>query len=328
MNVMRKSKSQYCQQKSVSQSPYLSPQSPVSVPHSPLPTPRYSLFIVLCSLFIVFSCKTAPKAPDAALMETGVPLDAGATVYIFADVKKARSIIDLLPLEELKDSQTRQLMDSTEFLVAALFPPESGRRFQLTAWGAYPSGRANMALSFNKSWKKQRSKKGDFWYSASNHLSIAIEAKQAFAASWLNTYDSPAAASVIAYPENFNEFRQGSPFSCWFDTPAPLINSVIKSSGIPLNLPAEKLFINLYPSAEKQYEALIRVQFESTTQARGMAAMLSIAGSFMSDDSSPSIMASLFFANPPVQNGHSLDIKPAVLSEAEIKQLLELFKVF
>ena len=321
INIMRKSRNQVFNR--------------ISVLHSPLPTPHsLSLRVTVrtrwlfLSLFLLFlSCKTTPKIPDAALMEKGVPLDSGASVYIFADVKKARSIIDLLPIEELNDSQTRQLMEKTEFLAAAFFPPESGRRFQLAAWGAYPSFRANLALSFNKNWKKQRSQRGDYWYSSSSKFSLALNSKQAFAASWLDsdTYDNPAAASEIEYPENFAEFRQGSPLSCWFDNPAPIIASVLNSSGIPINIPAEKLFINLFPSAEKKYDALIRIQFESSVQARGIASALSLAGRFISDSSPSSIVASLFLANPPVQNGRSLDIKTALLSEEEITQLFKLF---
>ena len=288
-------------------------------------------FFILHSSFFIFlflSCQSAPKVTDFALMEAnGVPLDSGASVYVLADAKEARPVLDILPFEELKDKQTRQMLDKTNFIAAALFPKESGRRFQIAAWGAYPSSRANMAFSFNKNWKKQRGETGDYWYSAANRLSIALNSKQAFAASWLGTQGSPAAAAPgIEYPEGFAEFRHNAPLSCWFDNPGPFIKKILSNSGIPIGIPAEKLFINLFPAAEDKYEAVIRIQFESVLQARGIAAVLTLANTFTPDKSNPnSMLAALFFANKPVQNGSSLDIKTGVLSKTEIALLFSFF---
>jgi len=300
---------------------------------------RRSLLIAHYSLLILIflSCQTAPKIPDAALMETGIPLDSGARVYILADVTKMRPIIDLLPIEELNDSQTRQMLERTDFLAAALFPEESGRRFQLAAWGSYPSFQAGMAFTFSKQWQKRRSETGqNFWYSGVNGLSISMDSKQAFVAASKNDtpYYPVTAAPGVEPPEGFNEFRKNaegisSPLSCWMEDPAPLINQMLGIAGIPIQIPARKLFINLFPAAEGRYEAAIRIQFESAVQARGIAAILTLAGSFVSGESGlSSILALILFSNPPVQNGNYIDVKTAALSEDNISGLFRMFLLY
>jgi len=296
---------------------------------SPVSSPPCSFLIPHCSflIFLLLSCQTAPKTPDAALMETGFLLDSGASVYIVADAKRARSIIDLLPIEELNDKQTRQMLEKTDFFTAALFPKESGRRFQLAAWGNYPSFQAGMAFTFSRQWQKRRSETGqNFWYSGANGLSISMDSKQAFVIS--SKDDTPyypvTAAQGVQPPEGFGEFRVESPFSCWMEDPAPFINQMISGSGLPIQIPARKLFINISPAAE-QYEAAVRIQFDSAAQARGIAAIINLASNFISGGSGQdSILVSILFSNPSVQNGNNLDIN-ASLSEAEISMLFNLF---
>jgi hypothetical protein len=100
---------------------------------------------------------------------------------------------------------------------------------------------------------------------------------------------------------------------------------VLNQAGIPVRFPVQNLFFNLFPVANNRYEAVIRLQFENASQARGMAAILGLAGGFTSDD--PNMMiAALFLANSPVQNGRNVDIKTAVLTEMEITQLLKILQ--
>jgi len=309
MKVMRKTRSQVCQQ--------------ISVSHSPLLTPCFFLFLF-------FSCQTTPKTADSFLQDTNVfPLDHGASLYIFADAKEARPIIDLLPLEELNDSQTKQMLDRTNFFAAALFPKESGRRFQLAAWGSYPSSQADFAFSINKDWSKNRSQSGgSYWYSSVNRLSLAIGSKQAFAASSLTAqpFDPVTATAGVAMPEGFAEFRAGSPFSCWLEDPSPVIRRILNDAGIPVNFPVQQLFINLLPTAKDQYTAVLRLHFANASFARGVAAIFSLSENF-SIGNSVSVIASVFLANPPVLDGSHVDIRSAVLNKEELAMLLSLFFV-
>jgi len=305
---MRKSRSHVCQQ--------------IPVSHSPLPTPHSLLIFLTFLLFL--SCQSAPKIFEMDLDAASVPLDSGASVYILADARQARPVIDLLPIEELNNRQTRQMLDRTDFFAAALFPEASGQRFQLVSWGNYPDSGAAMALGINKNWKKRRSKAGySYWYSGG--LSIALNSRQAFiCASADDTPDDPVtAAGGMKIPEGFGEFRRGAPLSCWLENPAPVFSRILSNAGVPIRFPVQQLFVNLFPVTGKQCEALIRMQFENAVQARGMAAIFSLIAKFSPND--PDLLiVSLFLKNPPVQNGRNLDIKTAAMSETEIALLFSL----
>ncbi|MDR0442661.1 MAG: hypothetical protein LBH44_04550 [Treponema sp.] len=291
----------------------------------------FSLLTVHCSLFTVMlllACQTAPKFPDVSLTET-VPLEAGASAYIIADAKEAKQILELLPIEGLKNKQVKQMMEKTDFLVVAVYPPESGKRLQIAATGSYPSAQAGMALSFNKDWKKQRAESGAYWYSVKDKFSIALDSKQAFAASWLDTPASPIAAGA-EIPEGFNEFRHGTTISLWLPDPGPKMNKLLDSMGIPFQIPAERLLAGLFPVQDK-YEMVIRMQFPAAAQARGIASLLSLARNFppsFSADNPNSVLAAVFFANPPVQDGQNINIKSAPLSENEVALLFRMFLLY
>ena len=318
-----------------------------------------SLFIVHCSLLILLflSCRSAPKVAEPAFMEAdSVPLESGAMIYLIADVKEARPLINLLPIKELQDSQTKQMLERTDFLAAALFPKESGRNFQLAAWGNYPSSGADVAFGMNKEWNKLQAASGySYWYSEANGLSISLNPRQAFAASSLS--DQPVepvtAPPGVKMPEGFAEFRiaadspaegtsaegspvagnpaagRPSPLSCWLDEGSSVINQILNSSGLPIRFPVQELFIAFFPAGEGRYQAAIRMRLESVSQARGMASLLSRANNFIFGEYGiNSLLTAVFFANPPVQNERDIDIKSAPLKENEISLLLQMFLLY
>jgi hypothetical protein len=288
-----------------------------------------------------------------------LPLDIGASVYVLADVKRARSILEVLPIAELKDRQTVELLDKTDFLAAAIFPQggslanaqensltsesdgdesslKSGLRFQIAAWGNYPSFAAGVALNVNKNWKKHRAAAGySYWHSPASGLSIAITAKQAFAAAASGDPREPVASTGVAPPKGFGEFSRlasieaasievRAPLSCWLENPGPVFTQTLNAAGVPLRFPVQQLFINLYHDASSdQYEALIRMYFENASQARGMAAVLNLAATFSAGASNPLI--ALFTANPPVPTDNYLDIKTASMNAQELAVLMQMF---
>ena len=289
--------------------------------------------------FSFFSCKTIPKVQDTFLEELQfLPLESGAAAYVFADAQNARSIIDLLPFEELKNKQTKQLIDRTGYFTAALFPPESGKRFQLAAWGNYPGFGAGFAFTFDRNWKKQRSSAGgSYWYSQANKLSISINSKQALAASSLTTQPFDILASLnqggVKIPEGFNEFRSlhgrnasgktGADFSCWLENPGDSVSEMLNKAGLPIRFPIQELFFNLNSVSDGKYEAVIRFQFDSATQARGTASILNLASAFGFSDLN--FLAFLLMSNPSVQNGSSLDFFSDPLDEQDIITLFNFF---
>ena len=280
------------------------------------------LHSMLIAVFFFFSCKGTPTTQTAATLN----LDNGASAYILADVEQALPILELLLAEEMENRQARDMMERTSSVAVAIFPPESGRRFQLEAVGSYPSFWAGLAFSFDRNWQQRRSAAGrDYWYSGDAGLSIMVSARLAYVSASTTTEPAdplPASRGVLI-PEGFAEFRQSSPLSCWLEDPAPMISRVMREAGIPLQFPVQQLFFNLNPADDGRWEATLRFLYEATAQARGMASILSLAANFMSDGQSH--IASIFFANPPVLNGANVDVKTAVLDEGEITLLLNMF---
>jgi len=276
-----------------------------------------SWFIFLVFILLI-SCKTMPKSHNINLETTdSLPFESGAFAYVFADAKKARSIIDLLPVEELKDKQIKQMLDKTRFFAAALYSPTDRRRYQIAAQGNYPRSNAELAMSLNKGWEKRRSAGGgDYWHS--NGTSVLLTASHAYAALSQNgdAIDPFTPKPGVQIPEQFNEFRRSSPLSCWIVNPLALLNRML--AGFPIQS-VKGFYFKLLPAPEKKHEVIIRLQFENPSHARGLATILSFAGSRLSDSS-----LSLFLANPPIVNGNTVDIKSNPLTEKEIKSLLEL----
>ncbi|MCL2067004.1 MAG: hypothetical protein FWG99_06030 [Treponema sp.] len=294
----------------------------------------------LLFLALFLSCKTAPPVPDADAASY-IPLEGGALAYIFADVKNARPILELLPIAEMQNKQTRQILDKTQTAVAAFYPPESGRRFQLAAQGNYPGFRAGLAFGMSKYWKKCRSDAGySFWYSAAHKLSILLNSKQAFVTAWVDdTGGDPAApAPGIEAPQGLAEFRNGAVLSCWLEKPGARINFALEEMGIPVQLPAQHIFISLFPAEEQKYEAIIKIRTPNANQARSLVTIISLARSFITpaapaeDDQESAdvfpVLISVLFSNPPALDGRDVNIKTSALTEKEISLLFNLFSIY
>jgi hypothetical protein len=304
-----------------------------------------SLLIALCSLLI--SCQTVPKTSGP--MQGIIPLEPGAIVYIYADVQAARPVLELLPIRELKDKRVVQMLDETNTVQAAMYPPESGRLFQLAAWGKYPNGRVGLAFCFSKDWKKKRSHTGaNYWYSQAERLSVAMTARQAFVsasmgdASPQNDVQDPFSTGLQS-PAEFEEAR-ASAFACWLVNPGPLVDKIFASMNLPLQLPAEQIYISLLPLAGgkaedvgtepvQKYEVLFCIETPSENQARLIANSIALLRLFSGalSTSSPSgsdILSALLLANAPVQDGSKLKIKSAPLNLKEFALLFEQFSLY
>jgi len=244
-------------------------------------------------------------------------------VYITADAKQAQPIIELLPLDILNNKQVRQMVNRTDFFSAAVFPSDNERGFQVAAYGNYPNTRASMAFTFNRQWKKHKASGNKFWYSSSSDgsgVSLLLKSKEAFVTTASVPLNPVAAASGKEPPSGFYDFSRQAPLSLWVENPSIIISGIIRETGMPLQFPVRQMFINFYPASGNNCQGLIRLQFENTVHARGMLALINLAGNFIRD----SILAKLFFSNPPVINGSYIDINTAVLNYADIQQLFNL----
>jgi hypothetical protein len=261
----------------------------------------------------------------------------------------------------MNDKQFRQMLDKTVYAAAAVYMPPAEntgnapqRRFQLAAWGNYPSARIKMALGLSKNWKKNRAPKGGaskggaptgavYWHSAKDGISIALDSRRIFVS--LADGNIPP-ASVLSknanlqpgtpLPAEFVEFcrekkTQGeTAFSGWLDNPKMYINQKLGEIGMPIELPADNIFINLFTTEEQKYEALIRMQLSGATQARALVGLFALARIFISPGAATdaySLLVAILFSNPPVQSDKNLDFRSQALSAAEVSLLFDFFSV-
>jgi hypothetical protein len=236
--------------------------------------------------------------------------------------------------------QSQEILNRTRSVAAALYPEGHERRFQAAAWGNYPGFRGNMALSAGKDWKRHRSKTGGAYYhSAGEGLSAALTASRAFVsgAGPENNTDPFTEGPGTEMPEDFAEFRRGAVLALWVDDPGPPADRFFETLGVPLRLPADRLFVSLFPyhgegdAAETaaRYEALIRIETPSASQARALFSLLNMARLYApAMGEAGAAPAALFFANPPIQDGRNLSLKTAPLSGEEIALLFSLFSIY
>ena len=288
-------------------------------------------FFFLFLLIFFTSCATGSRRHEASLDNEDIfaPLAQGASLYLYIDVPKARTILDSITLPGMEDMDRRelnQMFDRTSSAVAAFYPEGSERRFLAAAQGSYPSRRANMAFTFNRDWKRQRSQTGStYWRSDRNNLSLSLSAKRAF----VSDGDPFISPPELRSPEDFDSFREQAVLAGWAPDAAHPVNRYLSSLDLPIQIPAGKMFFAVYPS-NNQYEAKFKLETPSATHARALAAIISMARIFMSamPANDQNILLRALFANPPLQDGSYLNMQSGVLSADEIALLFNTLSVY
>jgi hypothetical protein len=281
-------------------------------------------------LIILLFCLPMPAMPDtSSFYGSTIPLDQGAFIYILIDLRTMRPVINTLPVRELKSWQAIFVLDSTEIAAAALFNRETGRRFQLVGWGRYPSFTSSIALFLHKNWKWLYAETGSYWFSDVDRVSVRITSKQIYTLAWRGERTSPVPVSnSVEVPDELINFRKQSgefaPLSLWMENPGSMLNQMLAREKIRINIPSDRLYLNLYPMEGNLYKAEFRLQFRSDVQAWNLASTLSAINAFPLSVSA-SFLGSLLFFEPPFVNGRNLDFKSDYLTEEEIALLMKMF---
>jgi hypothetical protein len=317
----------------------------------------YSLPLLFVICYLLFACKSAVQAPERTLLESGVvPLDKGAAAYAVIDVPHARPILEGISYIPTNDKNVKLMLDRTQNAVAAIFTPSPSddRRYQLVSWGSYPASGSSIAFGANKAWTKQRSASLNtvYWHSEKSQMSVAVSPSQAFVLVAMTKipHDPIPSPEGIKIPDGFGEFARNAVFSCWLSDPGPSLNQKLKEMSLPLEIPAEKLFISMFPAddqasaSQPSYEARIKITLPGETQARTIITLLSLARTFMpppilpppaepSDSQdviaqkSAAMMVYILFANPIVQEGAGILLQSPPLSARDISLLLSVFSL-
>ena len=315
-----------------------SPQSPSH------PTPF--LFLLLLTL-LALSCATSPKTgieradgtPDFAV------LPPGAELYLWADAVRGGAVLEALSsIIEVNGSDASQILERTTTALAAFYPENASRQFFLAGYGDYPNLRAGFSMSFSRDWSKRKSETGNrYWYSKSNNLGIALGPHLAFPSD--GDPFSPGQNSNPA-PSGFEEFRLPSVLAGWLGNPGPALDRLITKLGVPVQIPAEELFIAVARSpaaktgqdktgTQAPWELVFKIKTPSASQARSLVSLFSMARVFIRQGAvpagtagslsmSPQEAAALLFANAPVQDAEWLTLRSGSLDENRIAALFSM----
>jgi hypothetical protein len=258
--------------------------------------------------------------------EATIPLDSNAFMYVLVDIAEMRPLLHIIPAKQLKGQEAEIVIDNTEIALAALFTGDTGRYFQVVGFGSYPSLLATVALAINRNWRYMFTGKDNYWYSTTDRLSVKFGPDEAYAVGWRRTQVNPvnpvAEESGVKMPEGFIAFRhrsgESAPLSLWLENHDLILNRILNDEGININLPIERLYLNLYLMENNVFKTDIMLRIGSSSHWENFFMDLSS----MKPDS---VLKALFFTNPPVQNGRNLEFESALLSEEEIVSLTTIF---
>ena len=285
--------------------------------------------VLLCAPVIAETTETDEfyyEVPEIVVYGEGfVSLDKDALVYALVDTKIMRPIIDIIPVNQLKSWQALQIIDRTEIALAAIFTNDTGRYFQVVGFGSYPVLVMNVALAIDKNWKYTFSGDDHYWYSDTNKLSVSLNSEEVNIVGWRRTRVNPAYEEPgVKMPEGFVAFRhrsgESAPLSLWLENHDSILDIMLNGEGIAINLPIERLYLNLYHVEDNVFSTEIMLQAKNSPFTEDFE--MSVLPEFAEYDSA---LKKLFFANPPIQNDRNIVFPPVILSEEEIVSLLRIF---
>jgi hypothetical protein len=133
----------------------------------------------------------------------------------------------------------------------------------------------------------------------------------------------------VPVPGDFAAFRQGAALALWLPEPQVPVNRLMQSMELPLQIPAEEIFAALRPGGEGdggRYEALLRIRTPSSSQARALASLFTMARNLIAGtDEGPAALAAILFANPPAQDDRYITVRTAVMNVETVVFFFELF---
>jgi hypothetical protein len=268
-----------------------------------------------------------------------VPLAPGALVYMYADVARMGPLLDILPIEALRQKEAANMVKRTDTAMMAFYPTNEKRSFMLAGAGSYSTFGANMGLFFSSAWKKRRSETGaSYWYSEKGRNALSLTSKQVF----VSDGDPFAPAPGVAVPEGFAAFRRNAVLALWLDDAAAPVNQFLQSFleslgirqvlemlGVSLTLPVGQAMISVQ-AVNENYSALIRVETPSVSQTRGLLGMLSLIKRFLPQTGdagadNPVGLAALLFANDPQEDGLYLTLRTGEFDANGLMALINMF---
>ena len=291
-------------------------------------------FFPAIAIFLFTACATTSsgvqqaakpaKDPLAALDALGEfgPLADGASMYVSVDVQKARPVLNLLPLGDMKQEQFSQILDRTSRASLAFYPKGSPQKLLVAARGDYPNVLTSLSLTASAGWKQARAwNDAAYWRSDAGDLSVALNAKWALASD-----AEPFAKTQASAPAGFEAFRSGSAAGAalagWTDS-ASSLNRFFSSLDIPIEIPAKTAFFSAAKAGER-YDTLVQIEAVSEDQAKNFAILFSLARLFIGEHSDH-YLARALLANPAERDGVFLKLRIGPLDADGVAGLFTAF---
>jgi hypothetical protein len=142
-------------------------------------------------------------------------------------------------------------------------------------------------------------------------------------------YEEPG----VKMPEGFTAFRHRSgepaPLSLWLENQNSILDKMLNDEGITVNIPIERLYLNLYHVEDDVFKIEIMLQtmnsFFSDSFAMYYLSIQDWESETVESEVSDSVLRTLFLANQPVQNDCNIEFQSVFMSKDEIASLLKIF---
>ena len=284
--------------------------------------------------FLLFSCASSPSVPKPEAFyegRSGFSLVAeGAAIYLTAEVKSARPILDSLVLGGMTGAEIKKFLDMSEVITAAVFHIPGERHFYAAASGKFPVG-GGLFFSASKDWEKKTSAAGmPYWYSERSLLAISLNQKYAY----LSDADPFVPPPGARPPEALSALQKDAVLSGWMNNPASAINRLIAVFEVPIEIPAERLLFAVYKAdAKNQYTAALRFETPTAAQAAGLVRIITMAklGMALADFAERKeieALAKAFFSQNPRQDGNALIITTGAMDGKDLALLFNSISIY
>jgi hypothetical protein len=285
----------------------------------------------LSSFLFVLACASTPGPEDyyAGRRDGFARLAPGADLYIKANVKESRTILEKISFGTMTGAEFSDFLDMSDSLTAAVYGEGSARRFMAAASGKYPSARGGLFFSASKDWERARSVSGiEYWRSPKSGLSVFLSAGRAYVSDADPFAPPPGAES----PPVLAVLEKGSVFSGWMERPKLSLNRIAAALGVPIEIPAERLLFGVY-TADGGYRVVLRIETGNALQAGALVRIFSltrtaISGAELPEKKGLEQLAAVFFANDPVQDGSAMVLTTGIMDGGDIALLFNTLTVY
>ena len=301
---------------------------------------RKLFFIISTLAFFLSGCATIPRNFPIIQEEEFDMLPSGGKLYLWADVDRARPILDAISFQDMSLQAAAGILDQTRTAAAVFNSGGINQGFFMNLKGNFPTFRAGLSMAFSRAWRRQRSITGNsYWHSPLLDIGVAMGSTLALVSMGDPFILIPLEGNQIQSPDGFNEFYRGGVIAGWINEPDETINLFFNSLGIPLQIPADLLFFSVFPitqSEEEHWELVFHIRTPSISQARAVFTLFTLArAAIIINPFESSIERSgiqdflpLLFANPIHREENILILRSAIMDTQELSLLFENFLVY